>query len=272
MKLNPSTTLYKQAASVLVLVAAALVLGTLAGSAGAAGSPFVAIDLGTPGGSSSFAFALNNAGQVFGFGVVSGDQHVFSWTPAGGIVDIGDLGSANDVAFLMVNDTGRVAGSIRSGSTGDWHAFSWTQAGGMVNIGTLGGNWSEPRAISNTGYIAGDSATASGGDQDAFLWTPAGGIVDTGVNTYSTSAVNDAGQVVGAAATYGGVEHAFSWTPAGGIVDLSSLGGGSSFAVAVSNTGEVIGNCTLPGASCVFSWTQAGGMVDLGRLSGPRST
>jgi probable HAF family extracellular repeat protein len=55
---------------------------------GASSSP-AAIELGTLGGSSSFAEALNASRQVVGIStaVVNGASHAFSWTKRGGMVD-----------------------------------------------------------------------------------------------------------------------------------------------------------------------------------------
>ena len=59
-----------------------------------------------------------------------------------------------------------------------------------------------------------------------------------------------------------------SWTASGGMVDLGTLGGRYSNAVAVTASGQVVGNSTLAGdtVSHAFSWTASGGMVDLGTL------
>jgi probable HAF family extracellular repeat protein len=83
------------------------------------------------------------------------------------------------------------------------------------------------------------------------------------------AAVSATGQVVG---TYnecpGGHSHeAFSWTQKGGLVLLGNLAGSDccgSFANAVNDSGEVVGNSGPWAPARAFSWTQAGGLVDLG--------
>src|SRR5438445_2790146 len=52
--------------------------------------------------------------------------------------------------------------------------------------------------------------------------------------------------------------------------DLGTLGGTSSGAIAVSASGQVVGESTTTGdtATHAFSWTSGGGMVDLGTLGG----
>src|SRR5207248_8003523 len=57
------------------------------------------------------------------------------------------------------------------------------------------------------------------------------------------------------------------------ITDLGTLGGARSSALAVNDSGQVVGWATRPdGKTHAFSWTRTGGMVDLGTLGGSSST
>ena len=50
------------------------------------------VDLGTLGGAWSQALAVNAAGQVVGLsGTAKGENHAFSWTRTGGMVDLGTI-------------------------------------------------------------------------------------------------------------------------------------------------------------------------------------
>ena len=103
------------------------------------------VDLGTLSGVWSYPHALNNSGQVVGRSAVGPPGgggpfdlyvHAFSWTAAGGMVDLGTLGGNFSYAE-DVNDSGHVVGASTTAS-GEYHAFLWTPAGGMVDLGTMG--------------------------------------------------------------------------------------------------------------------------------------
>ena len=71
-------------------------------------------DLGTLGGSYSYASAVNDSGQVVGYSGTAGSfaSHAFSWTQKGGMVDLGTLGGSDGYSSASaVNDSGQVVGS-----------------------------------------------------------------------------------------------------------------------------------------------------------------
>src|SRR6266446_6992546 len=113
-----------------VLVLLAILLAAHAGSADAAEGTFIPIDLDTLGGTRSIAHAVNDSGQVAGgrepvagrpgppgainasgqvvgeSDTAGGSRHAFSWTAAGGMIDLGTLGGAYSAA-TAVNDSGQ---------------------------------------------------------------------------------------------------------------------------------------------------------------------
>ena len=256
----------------LVLMTIVSLAAAFAGPLARVASAVTATDLGTLGGESSEATAVNDSGQVVGRAETSsGDVHAFSWTHAGGMVDLGTLVGGKESEATAVNASGQVVGWSYT-SSGNIHAFSWTHAGGMVDLGTLGSGSSEATAVNASGQVVGWSYTSSG-NVHAFSWTHAGGMVDLGTlgGTESEAvAVNDSGQVVGGSTTGSPyIHHAFSWTQSGGMVDLGTLGGNESNATAVNDSGQAIGWAETSSANqYAFSWTQAGGIVDLGTLGG----
>jgi probable HAF family extracellular repeat protein len=139
---------FAHARAAVFVLAAVFVFTAAVAAAESAGSPaFLAVDLGTLGGSTSSANAVNNSGLVVGDSMIAhdADSHAFLWTPAGGMVDLGTLGGTFSSA-VAVNTNGQVAGYSTT-RDGAWHAFSWTQAGGMVDLGAFAGDY-------NTGYTS----------------------------------------------------------------------------------------------------------------------
>src|SRR5207342_3492248 len=80
----------------LLAIALAVVLAGRVEGARAAPTPrYQIVDLGTLGGSETVALDLSNSGQVVGSSLTAtGDRHAFSWTQAGGMVDLGTLGGS----------------------------------------------------------------------------------------------------------------------------------------------------------------------------------
>src|SRR5262249_1085320 len=92
-----------------------------------------------------------------------------------------------------------------------------------------------------------------------------------GGNYSSASAVNNAGQIIGASYTTSNAQyHGFVYT-GGSMVDLGTLGGTYCYAYAINNAGPVVGNTGLAdGSSHAFLW-QNGQMQDLNTLLPPNS-
>jgi len=279
-------------------------------------------DLGTLGGDYSYASGsgyygtrgtVNGAGQVVGHSnLIAGDydqDHGFTWTAAGGMVDL-TLGG-DRVYELAVTEAGLVVGhgqtasglehafswtvaegivdltpddrvsypldfneagqviGIRGTWSGEQHGFSWTAAGGRVDL-TLGGYYSEVRDLNEAGQVVGLGLTA-GFDWRGFLWSAADGMNDLGSGVRPV-VINEVGQVIGTRYDMStGVTHAFLWSATEGMVDFGTLGGVESFPQDVNDAGQVIGESyTASGEVHAFSWTATGGMVDL-TLGGSRS-
>jgi probable HAF family extracellular repeat protein len=243
-------------------------------------------DLRTPGGAYSTGYAINDRGEVAGYGqMASGEYHAFFWK-AGRFLDLGTLGGTFSIAMDM-NDRSDVAGYGDTAS-GALHAFLWKRGRGMMDLGGMpGGGDSIAQAVNNADQIAGWGVV---GFQDGFPITHAfrwsnGQFLDLGTLGGRDSfalGINDFGWVVGssdASPDYpngGGPNHAFLWTPRDGMRDLGALGPGGAGGYAVSRSGFVVGTTStqilFPGGGCcevhAFRWTAAEGMVDLGTLGG----
>jgi probable HAF family extracellular repeat protein len=142
------------------------------------------IDLGTlPGGGTSLAYGVNNAGQVVGEARTDLAQfRAFRWSAATGMVDLGALGGAANLmsSGRAINGAGQVTGySARADGTFSLHAFIHDPASGLVDIDTLAGSGrSAGAAINDAGHATGEifNLTEPFGEH-AFLYKPETGMV-----------------------------------------------------------------------------------------------
>src|ERR1041384_1385468 len=64
--------------------------------------------------------------------------------------------------------------------------------------------------------------------------------------------------------------HAFIYNPGSGLTDIGTLGGNTSYAIGINDSGTIVGYSYLADnlTRHAFTWTASGGMVDLGTLPG----
>lgn len=234
-------------------------------------------DLGTFGGPSATAVALNDHGQVTGSATVNTDgaiSHAYRWSQATGMVDLSANGQGNS-AGADINNKGHVSGSavFNPASSPDQHAFYWSAQTGMLDIGTLGAPFSFATAMNDAGAVAGYSAKVDSPLSTlGFRWTRAEGISDIGTlpdEFTLASDINAAGHIVGASPLpSGGYVHAFLWTPREGLTDLGTGTGNRSTAVKINNRGMVVGNVLdFMVMFHGFVWTRESGLIEIGAES-----
>lgn len=239
-------------------------------------------DIGTLGGTYTWAVDLNDKGQVTGFSEydpANGFVHAFIWSRSGGMASLGALPGAHYSRGLAINNAAHVAGVSQfiGPATERVHAMLWTPREGMEDLGSLDGD-SAAGAINDAGLVAGESGTPDGYDH-AFAWTRGTGMIDLGTlgGRYSwVTGVGARGEVAGWSdldPNALGPNHAYVWTRRGGMRDLGTAGGVESFPSAMSPNAHVVGSIGFAnGMSHGFAWTRDTGMIDIGTLGGPFSS
>ncbi len=173
-------------------------------------------------GSSSYARAINGAGQIVGYShtsTSSNEYHAYLYQN-GVMADLGVLPNGLNSYAADINDAGHVVGDSQLNSSFLFRAIYFSD-GNMIDIGDLSGGsfgWAQALAINNADQIVGRSLTAAG-TAAAFLYESGvmyelNSLIDPGSGWFLDHAVdiNDAGQIVGFG-MINGEEHGFLLTP-----------------------------------------------------------
>jgi probable HAF family extracellular repeat protein len=212
------------------------------------------IDLGTLGGTTSEAIAINNpdaSGVTQVMGVVGDHGAYWEVDILGNVLKQIDLTVEGDFRPLGggdINNLGVMAGLSRGIA-----ALAFFDADGILQtsqLGTLGGTRSRANSVDEFGNAAGISETASG-EHHAFLWREGNGMTDLGTlggpwsGARGINVVNGSIQVVGESDTVDLGGQAVLWEN-GAITELNALIPGKpkwslSQACAVNQAGQIVG-------------------------------
>jgi probable HAF family extracellular repeat protein len=217
-------------------------------------------NLGTLGGTDSYAAGINSSQRVVGYSFnASGLDHAFLWTPGGtggvtGNVQMKDLGTlgGNSSEAYAINQAGQITGYAQN--TQNDRAFI-SSGGTMTDIGALLGS-SLPNSygysINDLGHIAGTAYNSKFAAAHAFFYNGATA-VDIGSlgQGASGSAINNNDQITGYSTTSASVDHAFRYA-GGGLTDLGTLGGHWSYGNAINNSNVIVGGSFIDTADSVY--------------------
>lgn len=263
------------------LVASSLAIGISATHAQQTYAPihtYRLTDLGVVSGmTASEPAAINNLGAVVGTSTAGTHGCAFRYYN-NTMEDIGGIGSR---AF-GISQTGAVVGDfVRTEPLAAFNHAALFKGGAPLDLGVLpGALFSRANAVNSNGYVVGYSGSEFDSDNSrAFVWQLSTGMIDIGTlgGPYAQAmAINDAGYATGNAsiAQSIGARHAFLYQvwpgmgPAKPMRDLGTLGGVSSYGMAINMSNHVVGYSMLKSYNTVHGFLYDGGtLIDLGSLS-----
>jgi probable HAF family extracellular repeat protein len=236
---------------------------------------YTVTDLGVlPGGTNSYAYAINALGQITGNSDGTGfGGHAFLYSRSTGMVDIGGWFG------FGINSSGQVTGY--AGFPTGVHAFLYS-SGSMSDLGTLAGTpTSIGFGINDSGQVTGSSGTggALGGPGGSPITHPSQAFIYSsgmtglpfvpGYTDSQGNGINATGQITGAVSapttSNSGPSHAFVYTPGVGVTLIPGVSEGST-GTAINDSGQVAGYTSIPGCSgcsgtASFVYTPATGVT-----------
>jgi probable HAF family extracellular repeat protein len=254
----------------------ALLVAALQPAVACAVPNYVAVRLGTLGGSLSTSAGINDRGEVVGWAWLPGDRVGRAFLHRNGtMVDLGAAPDGTCSAALAINASGTIVGFSDFACEANYRPT--VVANGAMNYLDAGFVFGQATAINEAGTIVG--WRQHGGGNRAFVWTA--GVTSVlgtlgGRDSYAHG-INDRGVVVGESTLQEPTStmpyppaHAFV-RAAGTLVDLGTLGGRASAARAINSHGQITGGAAIAGDAETHAFLYANGVMrDLDTLAGSR--
>lgn len=212
------------------------------------------------GGDQTFAYDINDAGQVVGGAGIDFTVHALLWDGSTSPMDL-NPGPEHFSIAQAINNAGRVLLQAQKGLEPGSSLMLWDADSGLVDYGRLNGTDAQGWAINDSDEVA-LYWTAQGAPPHAMRWHPEDGLwflsndipsATGGVQSVlsgNSQAINEDGQVAGAYFVQGvpGGWRAFRWTPPlypksqpqGHMSELATLGA-ESIAWGINDSGDVVG-------------------------------
>jgi probable HAF family extracellular repeat protein len=218
---------------------------------------------------SSYAWAVNDKGQVIGNSCFNGYiDRACLWEEDKPVTDIGALPSGefnSDSRAYDINNNGQVVGSSTS-SDGHTHAFRWSKDGGLEDLTEIDDGFIDAyvNAINDSGTMVGER------NGRAFIWNKDTGMCDVdviGQDRYTGIDINNSGQVLGIFGNFSSIGPTFVWQEGVEATFLSALPGGTRgdyiWGNDINNLGQVVGESSRQ----AFIWDKINGTQSLPLLS-----
>ncbi len=230
-------------------------------------------DLGTLGGTESFAYVINDNEQIIGVSRMPGDaeNHIFLYEK-GSLTDIsqvyGIVAGSWEAMPNDINNSGQIVGNDSNGQS------MFLSTGAKTDLGTVGGMFSTVNGINNLSQMVGYYSSPDSHNH-AFLYengqmTPIGSFGAEAISI--ANAINDSGMVVGEATdSYTENYHAFLYVN-GRMTDISPWGSSESYARDINGLGQVVGEFLTPDGKAFHAFLYSEGVfIDLGSPDSPET-
>ena len=213
---------------------------------------FTTIDV--PGATDTYAFGINDSGQIVGFFREAGKRgHGFLRARMGAFTTI-DVPGAATTSALKINRAGQIAGTFMDAGN-KFHGFLRAPTGAFTTIDIPGAIGTFAQGINDAGQVVGaftkpdsDYTQPDGGVQPflphGFLRTATGALTTFGVpGAANTTAINSPGQIVGTFMDARNKFHGFLRAPTGAFstIEVPVPGATGTHAFGINDSGQIVG-------------------------------